>query len=98
METAVRVFRALGCPHGCGDGFRGSAGDHLRVQGINCLNRLMTINVAAFKKFVRELLMKQQLQEIMDFLHAFLGFCVDPGTAAYSPQGATGGDVNLKLY
>ena len=76
----------IGCPHGCGDGYRGASGDHLRSQGVHCLTRLMNINKSQFKKFIQNSLMKQPLQDIMDFLHALLGFCVDPALPT-SPLG-----------
>ena len=82
-----RIFQTLGCPHGCGDGVRGSLGDHLRAQGMSCLTRLHRIHPTLFRQFLRQILIKRPLQEIVDFLHALLGFCVDPSGRCQSPIG-----------
>ena len=89
LHTNSRVFKTIGCPHGCvgTDSFRGTFGEHLRIQGINCLMRLHKINKPQFRKFTTGQLIKQPLQDIIDFLHALLAFCVDPGLGATSPQG-----------
>ncbi len=88
VSVYYRVFKTIGCPHGCGDGFRGPIGDHLRVQGVGCLTRLQRINPPQFRHYLRHYLIQQPLQDIVDFLHALLGFCVDPASAAaMSPQG-----------
>ena len=73
-----RLFRTIGCPHGCGDGFRGSLGDHLRTQGMVCLSRLQKTHPEDFCSFITERLVKEPMQDIVDFLHAMTGFCTDP--------------------
>ncbi|XP_033107479.1 protein unc-80 homolog isoform X2 [Anneissia japonica] len=78
METLVCVFRALGCKHGCGEGLRGQAGNTLRQQGQNCLNRMYKIDARQFRRYLRFIISAHPLDSIIDFLHAFLGFCVDP--------------------
>ncbi|XP_064639472.1 protein unc-80 homolog [Lineus longissimus] len=87
MDTVIRIFKALGCPHGCGDGFRGPLGEHVRSHGLNCLQRLQRFNSTQFRKYLREFIRKRPVQEVVDFLHAFLGFCADSGvpSATYSP-------------
>ena len=72
------IFKALGCPHGCGDGVRSQLGDHLRSKGHNCLQRLQHINPLLFRMYLRDTVRRCPIQETVDFLHAFLGFCVDP--------------------
>ena len=72
------IFKSLGCPHGCGDGVRGSHGDLLRSKGHNCLMRLQKTNPAVFKEYLKESIHKCPTQDSIDFLHAFLGFCVEP--------------------
>lgn len=79
-----RVYRALGCPHGCGEGVRGLEGDHLRIQGVNCLTRLMRANPPQFRNFLETKFLLQPLQQLLDSLHAVLGFCAE---LAMSPQG-----------
>ncbi|XP_055887561.1 protein unc-80 homolog isoform X2 [Biomphalaria glabrata] len=85
MDSLFRIYKALGCPHGCGDGVVGAQGDHLRMKGQNCLQRLHKINPLLFHKFLRDSIRKRPLQETVDFLHAFLGFCFDPAAILQSP-------------
>ncbi|GFO03526.1 unc-80-like protein, partial [Plakobranchus ocellatus] len=86
MDSLFRIYKALGCPHGCNDGVVGSLGDHLRLKGQNCLQRLHKLNPAMFHKFLRDTVKKRPLQESVDFLHAFLGFCFDPTSMVQSPM------------
>ncbi|KAH9525120.1 Protein unc-80 [Bulinus truncatus] len=85
MDSLFRIYKALGCPHGCGDGVMGAQGDHLRMKGQSCLQRLHKINPLLFHKFLRDTVRKRPLQESVDFLHAFLGFCFDPAALLQSP-------------
>jgi hypothetical protein len=87
------IFKSLGCPNGCGDGMSGSYGDHLRAKGHNCLQRLQRINPVLFRSYLRDIVRRMPVQETVDFLHAFLGFCVDPTTILQSSQ--TPGQGNL---
>ena len=68
----------MGCPSGCGEGLRGSVGDSLRNQGISCLSRLQTYNSSQFRRYLVSIIQRQPIQDVVDFLHAFLGFCVEP--------------------
>ena len=86
-ECCFRIYKSLGCPQGCGDGVTGPQGDHLRLKGQNCLHRLHKLNPPLFHKFFRDTVRRRPLQETVDFLHAFLGFCMDPTVLAHSPQG-----------
>ena len=72
------VYKSLGCAHGCGDGLRGRHGDNLRQKGHNCLQRLQRINAPLFRSYMQESIKTRPIQEMVDFFHAFLGFCVDP--------------------
>ena len=79
-----RIFRIIGCPHGCGDGCAsaGEKGVTLRTQSLDLLTRLMRLNKPALLRYLKRALLQQAAQEVMDFLHALLGFCVDPSTGA----------------
>ncbi|CAH1135888.1 unnamed protein product [Ceutorhynchus assimilis] len=90
MSTIVRVLKHLGCPHGCVDGQRGPAAEFLRTQCQNILTRLHKASQKQFKKFLREYIKNQSLTEILDVLHAYMGYCVDP-TSLLSPLGGTSG-------
>ncbi|KAK3087178.1 hypothetical protein FSP39_002695 [Pinctada imbricata] len=78
MDSLFSIFKALGCPHGCGDGVRSQLGDHLRSKGHTCLQRLQHINPVLFRIYLKDTVKRCPIQETVDFLHAFLGFCVDP--------------------
>ena len=85
FASFLRIYQHLGCPHGCGDGIIGAQGDHLRIKGQNCLQQLYRRNPPLFHKFLRDTVKHRHLQETVDFLHAFLGFCIDPTTILQSP-------------
>lgn len=87
MCVLYSIFKALGCPNGCGDGLRGSYGDHLRLKGHKCLQRLQQINSVMFRVYMKETVEKCPIQETVDFLHALLGFCTDPTLITQQAQG-----------
>jgi len=78
------VYKHLGCSHGCGDGLRGPPADFLRSQGQTILVKLHHNNQTQFAKFLREFVKEQTLADVLEFFHAYLGFCVDP-TSLLSP-------------
>ncbi|KAL1497693.1 hypothetical protein ABEB36_008611 [Hypothenemus hampei] len=94
MGTIVRVLKHLGCPHGCADGQRSPAAEFLRTQCQNIMTRLHKYGQKQFKSFLKEYIKTQALTEIMDILHAYLGYCVDP-TSLLSPLtvGGLGGGI-----
>ncbi|XP_022101911.1 protein unc-80 homolog isoform X3 [Acanthaster planci] len=85
METLIQVFRALGCHHGCGEGLRGHSGDKLRLMGQQCLNRMFKIDPSQFRRYLRFMISTHPLENILDFLHALLGFCEDPVRIPHRP-------------
>ena len=75
-----RVIKHLGCPHGCADGQRGPPADFLRSQGQNILAKLHRASPRQFSRFLREMVCNQPISDILDFFHAYVGFCVDPSS------------------
>lgn len=75
-----RVLHHLGCPHGCNDGQRGPPVDFLRSQGQNLFNKLQRYNSHQFARFLRHMVSKEPVPDILDFFHAYVGFCVDPSS------------------
>ena len=75
-----RVLKHLGCPHGCADGQRGPPADFLRSQGQNILSKLHRASPRQFSRFLREMVCNQTISDILDFFHAYVGFCVDPSS------------------
>ncbi|XP_069694360.1 protein unc-80 homolog isoform X2 [Periplaneta americana] len=80
MSCVIRVLKHLGCPHGCADGQRGPPADFLRSQGQNILSKLHRASPRQFSRFLREMVCNQPISDILDFFHAYVGFCVDPSS------------------
>ncbi|XP_066978451.1 protein unc-80 homolog isoform X1 [Macrobrachium rosenbergii] len=80
MDTVFRIFRHLGCPHGCNEGARGPPADFLRYTAQALLGRLCRFDQSEFRRFLRSFVKTKSLQDILEFFHAFLGFCVDPAS------------------
>ncbi|KAK4883609.1 hypothetical protein RN001_006928 [Aquatica leii] len=80
MNIIVRVLKHLGCPHGCADGQRGPAAEFLRTQCQNILAKLHRFSKKQFTKFLRDYVNYQSLSDVLDFFHAYVGFCIDPSS------------------
>lgn len=80
----VSVLKHLGCPHGCSEGQRGPAAEFLRTQCQNILIKLNRASAKQFKNFLRDYVRHQRLQDVLEFCHAHVGFCIDP-TSLLSP-------------
>lgn len=80
MTYFLRVYKHLGCPHGCGDSQRGPPADFLRSQGQTILSKLQRSDPKKFSRFLRGFVRNQSLSEIVEFFHAYIGFCVDPSS------------------
>lgn len=80
LIALLRIYRHLSCQHGCNDGHRGPPADFLRHTGQALLARLHRHDQSAFRRFLRTYVKVRPIPEILEFFHAFLGFCVDPGS------------------
>ncbi|XP_070172138.1 protein unc-80 homolog isoform X4 [Polyergus mexicanus] len=80
MNCVIRVLKHLGCPHGCLDGVRGPQADICRSQGQTILTKLHRASSRQFSRFLRTMIREQPLTEILDFFHAYVGYCVDPSS------------------
>lgn len=49
-------------------------------QAQNCLTSLYKLDKVQFRQTMREYVNKDSLNNIVDFLHALLGFCMEPIT------------------
>ena len=79
-KMLFRVFQHVGCPHGCGDSRRDPSSDFIRSQGLLLMAQLHRLSGKYFRAFLRQMVTcRYTLAEIVDFLHALVGFCVDPG-------------------
>uniref|UniRef100_A0A4W5K7N1 Uncharacterized protein n=1 Tax=Hucho hucho TaxID=62062 RepID=A0A4W5K7N1_9TELE len=76
----IKMVKSLGCAYGCGEGHRGLSGDRLRMQAQNCLTNLYKLDKLQFRQTMRDYVNKDSLNNIVDFLHALLGFCMEPIT------------------
>lgn len=50
------------------------------MQAQNCLTNLYKLDKVQFRQTMREYVNKDSLNNIVDFLHALLGFCMEPIT------------------
>uniref|UniRef100_A0A8D3E268 Unc-80 homolog (C. elegans) n=1 Tax=Scophthalmus maximus TaxID=52904 RepID=A0A8D3E268_SCOMX len=80
LTMLIKIVKSLGCAYGCGEGHRGLSGDRLRMQAQNCLTNLYKLDKLQFRQTIREYVNKDSLNNIVDFLHALLGFCMEPIT------------------
>lgn len=53
---------------------------YLSLQAQNCLTNLYKLDKVQFRQTMREYVNKDSLNNIVDFLHALLGFCMEPIT------------------
>ncbi|XP_066582663.1 protein unc-80 homolog [Prorops nasuta] len=88
MNCVIKVIKHLGCPHRCSDIIRRPQTDfsrsHELIQAQAILTKLHRSNSKQFSKYLREMIRDQPLTEVLDFFHAYVGFCVDP-TSILSP-------------
>ncbi|KAK9704328.1 hypothetical protein QE152_g28369 [Popillia japonica] len=96
MNIIVRVLKHLGCPHGCADGQRGPAAEFLRMaKEVQLLNFYAhNVKIFWFSRFLRDYVRYQSLNDILDFFHAYVGFCIDP-SSLLSPL-SVGGSSNIR--
>ncbi|XP_077450247.1 protein unc-80 homolog isoform X24 [Stigmatopora argus] len=80
LSMLIKIVKSLGCAYGCGEGHRGLSGDRLRMQAQNCLTNLYKRDKLQFRQTMRDYVNKDSLNNIVDFLHALLGFCMEPIT------------------
>lgn len=79
-----RILLHLGCPHGCNEGIRGPPAEFLRTQCQAILARMLRQESSSTRQYLRRMVKTTQLHELVEFFHAFVGFCVDP-TSLLSP-------------
>uniref|UniRef100_A0A8C9G2R2 Unc-80 homolog, NALCN channel complex subunit n=1 Tax=Pavo cristatus TaxID=9049 RepID=A0A8C9G2R2_PAVCR len=84
LTMLIKIVKSLGCAYGCGEGHRGLSGDRLRHQVFrenaqNCLTKLYKLDRMQFRQTMRDYVNRDSLNNVVDFLHALLGFCMEPG-------------------
>ncbi|XP_041433163.1 protein unc-80 homolog isoform X18 [Xenopus laevis] len=80
LTMLIKLVKSLGCAYGCGEGHRGMSGDRLRNQAQSCLTKLYKLDKVQFRQTMRDYVNKDSLNNVVDFLHALLGFCMEPVT------------------
>lgn len=80
MGIIKRALLHLGCPHGCNDGNRVPPAEVLRTTCHSILSRLLRQASKLSKAYLRSMIRTTQLHELIEFFHAFVGFCVDPSS------------------
>ncbi|KAM6945754.1 LOW QUALITY PROTEIN: protein unc-80 homolog [Aplochiton taeniatus] len=87
LTMLIKIVKSLGCAYGCGEGHRGLSGDRLRMQAQSCLTNLYKLDKVQFRQTMRVYVNKDSLNSIVDFLHALLGFCMEPIADKYGSAG-----------
>ncbi|XP_072434871.1 protein unc-80 homolog isoform X2 [Chiloscyllium punctatum] len=95
LTMLIKIVKSLGCAYGCGEGHRGLSGDRLRLQAQNCLTKLYKLSKVQFRQTLREYVNKDSLNNVVDFLHALLGFCMEPVTDTLGIQIRSAGGCNV---
>ncbi|XP_060802082.1 protein unc-80 homolog isoform X1 [Amyelois transitella] len=85
MHIILRILRQLGCSHGCSTALRGPQAECLRVQARNSLRELRSADIPKFTIRIKEMTKFAPIREVLDNLHATIGFCVEP-TSLVSPM------------
>lgn len=80
MGITKRALLHLGCPHGCNDGIRGPPAEFLRTQCHTILSRMLRTAAPMSRNYLRDMVRTSPLHELVEFFHAFVGFCVDPSS------------------
>ncbi|KAG6441335.1 hypothetical protein O3G_MSEX001738 [Manduca sexta] len=80
MHIILRLLRQLGCSHGCTTALRGPQAECLRVQARNSLRQLRTASIPKFTKRLKDMTKFSPIREVLDNLHATIGFCAEPAT------------------
>lgn len=75
-----RLLRTLGCSHGCPKSLRGPQAECLRVQAKNTLRELRSANIPKFSLRLKEMTKFAPIWDVIENLHATLGYCADPST------------------
>ncbi|XP_073952386.1 unc80, NALCN channel complex subunit isoform X3 [Choristoneura fumiferana] len=78
MNIILRLLRQLGCSHGCASALRGPQAECLRVQARNSLRLLRSASVSKFTLRLKEMTKFAPIRDVMDNLHATIGFCAEP--------------------
>ncbi|XP_069357295.1 protein unc-80 homolog isoform X3 [Maniola hyperantus] len=80
MYIILRLLRQLGCSHGCTSALRGPQAECLRVQAKNSLRLLRSASVTKFTLRLKEMTKFAPIREVLDNLHATLGYCAEPAS------------------
>ncbi|XP_046704530.1 protein unc-80 homolog isoform X4 [Silurus meridionalis] len=98
LTMLIKIVKSLGCAYGCGEGHRGLSGDRLRMQAQNCMTSLYKLDKVQFRQTMKEYVNKDSLNNIVDFLHALLGFCMEPITDKYGSAGERSRRANKRNF
>ncbi|XP_052748646.1 protein unc-80 homolog isoform X2 [Galleria mellonella] len=80
MNIILRLLRQLGCSHGCASALRGPQAECLRVQARSSLRQLRAASIPKFTLRLKEMTKFAPIREVLDNLHATIGFCVEPAS------------------
>uniref|UniRef100_T1K5F1 Uncharacterized protein n=2 Tax=Tetranychus urticae TaxID=32264 RepID=T1K5F1_TETUR len=87
LDTVLKVCRNLGCPYSCHEG-HSSQSDAGRKEIVYMLTLLYHTNENEFNDFLKDMVIRRPLQEVVDTFHSFLGFCSER-SPIISPNSST---------
>lgn len=86
----------LGCQHGCNDGIRSPQADFLRTQSRSCLARVQRADSNNFANSLIQFVETCDLCMLLDFFHAFMGFCAADSGSNYAALNHNFSSLNRK--
>ncbi|CAH8653517.1 unnamed protein product [Schistosoma bovis] len=105
-EMLIRIIRSVGCRHGHNNSsnFTNShqqeqhensvdPSNHFRSLAHDCLIYLHRLNPNLFKRVIIRIVSSSTVADLVEILHSFTGFCLDPVTRCYERS-----DQNRKSY
>ena len=81
LDSLFRIVKQLGCSRGCGEGRRENEALRLKESVMKTLKVLCDLSEGHFEYYCEMLVQSHPIQEVIDILHAFLGFCSESPAA-----------------
>lgn len=88
LDTVLKVYRNLGCPYSCHEGHTSGQSESGRKEIVDMLTLLYHTSETEFNDFLKDMVVRRPLQEVIDTFHAFLGFCSER-SPIISPNSST---------
>ncbi|XP_018896454.1 protein unc-80 homolog isoform X1 [Bemisia tabaci] len=77
LHSVIRVIRYGGCQNSCNDGQRSPPPDYIRSHGHSLLSKLRRTSSRQFSRFMKHMVLKEPLHDVIEFFHSYVSFCSD---------------------